>query len=176
MQPIHLTLICHAATDAQRLGRFHRPDDPLRETPGRRHGHGQWLTAPELRATQTAEALGGQATLTQALRDCDLGRWQGSALKHLQASACEPLQQWLQDPDAAPHGGESVAQLRQRVGHWLDNALTPGHWLAVTHPMVMRVALLHALQSPLTGFQQIDVQPLAELHLSWYGRWRLQIT
>ncbi|MGF6391663.1 histidine phosphatase family protein [Pseudomonas plecoglossicida] len=178
MKATHLTLICHAPTQAQRLGRFHVDGEglqpitaqPLALPPG-----ASSVTGPELRATQTASLLGLQPAVELALRDCDLGRWKGMSLKTLQGDEPDLLQAWMTDPGSAPHGGESIAELCQRVGRWLDGFTAPGHWVAVTHPMVIRAAMLHVLQCPVTAFHRIDVQPLAPLHLGHYGMWRVRL-
>lgn len=178
MKHAHLTLICHARTDAQRVGRFHLNDDPLLlpvEPVTLPAAPGKALVAPELRTRQTADALGLAGTADPGLRDCDLGSWQGLSLKHLERQDPEGLQRWLADPHAAPHGGESLVQFQQRVAHWLDGLATQGEWLAVTHPMVVRAVLLHVLDAPAQAFGQIDVLPLAQVQLSRYGRWRLRI-
>lgn len=178
MKSTQLTFICHGQTEAQRVGRFHLAEDGLRASiePGALQEPGtRVLIAPELRTRQTAEGLGLAGPLDSALRDCDFGRWQGVSLKQLEREDPIGLQQWLSDPDAAPHGGESVAQVCARVGRWMDEALQPGSWLVVTHPMVIRAALLHVLDCPLTAFQHIDVLPLAQVRLSRFGRWRLRI-
>lgn len=178
MKHTHLTLICHARTDAQRLGRFHLDEDPLllpAEPTALSIAPGQVLIAPELRTRQTADALGVTGTLDRDLRDCDFGLWQGMSLKRLEQEDPVGLQQWLGDPQAAPHGGESVAQVCARVGRWLDETVQPGEWLVVSHPMVIRAAMLHVLECPLAAFHHIDVMPLAHVHLSRFGRWRLRI-
>ena len=178
MKPVQLTLICHGQTEAQRVGRFALDDDPLRELPAPMAGlstGAHCLSAPELRALQTAQGLGLQATVDERLRDCDLGRWQGLALKQLQHDDLAGLQAWLADPQSAPHGGESVAALCSRVAHWLDSDLAAGEWLVITHPFVIRAAMLHALAAPLDAFQRIDVQPLAQVRLSHSTQWRLQL-
>lgn len=176
MQATRLTLICHARTEAQRLGRFATPDEPLRDLVvplAQISTSARCLSAPELRAQQTARGLA--FTLDDSLRDCDLGRWQGQSLKHLEQYEPHDLQCWLSDPHAAPHGGESIAALCRRVGEWMDSALGGGEWVAVTHPLVIRAAVLHALGAPLESFQRIDVPPLARVRFSRYDRWRLQM-
>ncbi|MDU9403249.1 histidine phosphatase family protein [Pseudomonas sp. zfem004] len=174
MKPIHLTLICHARTEAQRVGRFALDDEPLRDAPGplgELSTTARYLSAPELRARQTAEGLA--AMVDEGLRDCDLGSWKGMRLKQLDEKA---LQLWLSDPQAAPHGGESIAALCLRVAQWMDSALGEGEWIAITHPFVIRAAMLHALGAPLESFQRIDVPPLARVRFSRYGQWRLQLS
>lgn len=177
MKATHLTLLCHGQTEAQRVGRFHLADDPLllipppQTTPHATH----LLTAPELRTRQTAEVFDLDAQTDNDLRDCDLGHWAGQSLKHLQQDDPASLQRWLADPHATPHQGESIAQLCQRVAAWMDNLPAAGRWQAVTHPMVIRAALLHVLESPLDAFHRIDVLPLSEVQFSRHGQWRLRI-
>ena len=179
MKATHLTLISHAPTEAQRSGRFHADGDGVQLTTGQplvlpRGSIG--LTGPELRATQTAQLLGLRPTVEPALRDCDFGRWKGVSLKALQRDEAELLQVWMNDPQSAPHGGESIADVCRRVADWLEGFTAPGHWVAVTHPMIIRAAMLHVLQCPLSAFHRIDVQPLSPLHLGHYGLWRVKLT
>lgn len=130
--------------------------------------------APELRARQTARLFGSDAVIVEALRDCDFGRWCGERIGDLQATEPQALQAWFDDPQAAPHGGESVAQLGQRVAAWLTTLeATPGHIVAVTHPFVIRAALTQVLCSP--AFNLIDVEPLSSIELRFSGRWRLRL-
>lgn len=183
MQATRLTLVCHAATRAQKRGCF-ALDEPLdmdwqhaAQAFASRFKHPpRILCAPETRTRQTATLFSDAATVDVALRDCDLGRWRGLAIDHVQQREPEALQAWLNDPGAAPHGGESRAQLCARVGQWLQ-ALegTPGHVLAVTHPFIIRAALLHAMQGPPALFNRIDVEPLSTTELRFNHLWRLRL-
>ncbi|MBF8740309.1 histidine phosphatase family protein [Pseudomonas guariconensis] len=178
MKAVRLTLICHALTQSQKVGRFHAVDEailPVGHWPAAAEPGIRILSAPEPRALQTAIGLGATPAIEPALADVDLGAWQGLALKHLQAEAPEALEQWLQDPRCAPHGGESIGELCQRIAAWLEAFDGPGETWAVTHPQVIRAALVHVLGSPLAGFQHIDVLPLARLQLSRAGQWRLRL-
>jgi len=68
----------------------------------------------------------------------------------------EALQAWINDPQAAPHGGESVMQLSERVAAWLTSLQgASGHIVAVTHPFVVRAALMQVLQG--AAFNAVDV-------------------
>jgi len=174
-----LTLICHARTVAQKLARF-PTDEPVENLAVRsdafraRLAVTRLICAPELRTQQTAAWFGADAEIDQALRDCDWGRWHGQSIKELQAREPDALQAWLADPEAAPHGGESVRQLTQRVTKWLDTiAATPGHVVAITHPFVMRAALMQVLQG--AAFHAIDIEPLAMIDLRFNGIWRLRL-
>ncbi|MFK3680726.1 histidine phosphatase family protein [Pseudomonas sp. NPDC088890] len=178
MKAVRLTLICHGLTEAQKSGRLAHPEDAvlaLAEPLEMAAPDVQVLCAPERRASETAAWLTAQAPIEPALADCDLGSWQGLALKQLQLEQPDALAQWLQDPYSAPHGGESIAQLVERVGAWLAGFDGPGQWLAVTHPMVIRAVLVQLLGCPLASFQRIDVLPLSRLALSFTGQWRLRL-
>lgn len=181
MQATRLTLMCHARTVAQKLARF-PTDEPLemdwQTTRGSRsarfQGASQFLCGPELRTRQTAELFGSRVDIVPALRDCDFGRWRGVRINDLQKSEPEALQAWLADPDSAPHGGESVTQVVERVATWLRTLqAAPGHVVAVTHPFVVRAALTHVLQS--SAFNLIDVEPLSVVELRFNACWRLRL-
>ncbi|OLS60450.1 histidine phosphatase family protein [Pseudomonas putida] len=177
MKSTTLSLICHAPTEAQRVGRFPGADETPRDVAQVRLSlpvADHVLVAPELRARQTAEALGLRGQVDDELRDCDFGRWQGMLLKHLEAQEPEALQQWLGDPCAAPHDGESIEHVCQRVARWVEGMARGGSWQVVTHPMVVRAALIHVLGCPLDTFHRIDVPPLSVVQLSHYGRWRFK--
>lgn len=132
------------------------------------------MCGPELRARQTAALFGEDVEVVQALRDCDFGRWKGVRIGDLQKTQPDALQAWLDDASSAPHGGESVAQLGDRVAQWLKTLEgAPGHIVAITHPFIMRAALSHVLQG--AGFNLIDVEPLSAIELRFTGRWRLRL-
>ncbi|MBV4473951.1 histidine phosphatase family protein [Pseudomonas botevensis] len=180
MQATRLTLICHARTVAQKLACF-PTNEPVEETglasaslSARFIAPRRLICGPELRTRQTAEWFGRDAQIDPALRDCDWGRWQGQSIKALQRDEPEALQAWLDDPHAAPHGGESVAQLGERVAAWLASLQnTPGHVVAVTHPFFIRAALMQVMQGQ--ALHSIDVEPLAAVELRFAGRWRLRL-
>lgn len=182
MQATRLTLICHARTQAQKLARFPL-DEPLemdwqsaRGSRGARFSQAsRLLCAPELRTRQTAELFGTPVEIVDALRDCDFGHWRGKRISDLQKNQDERLQAWLADPRSAPHGGESVAQVGKRVATWLKTLeAQPSHVLAVTHPFVVRAALMHVLQG--AAFNLIDVEPLSTIDLQFHGCWRLRLS
>ncbi|SFB11132.1 Broad specificity phosphatase PhoE [Pseudomonas sp. NFIX10] len=182
MQATRLTLICHARTIAQKQARFSVDEaldaDWLRRRGQVEHGYRnvrQLLCGPELRTRQTAALFGDEFLVDPALADCDLGRWRGLSIDELLEVEPQALQTWLDDAEAAPHGGESVARLCRRVGDWLVSLETrPGHLLAVTHPFVIRAALMNVLGCPAATFNRIDIEPLSTLELRFNGVWRLR--
>lgn len=184
MKSTRVTLVCHARTDAQRLARFALDESVEMDWQAAAGSMAErfksvftLLSAPEARTRETAALFGSTVEIVDALADCNLGRWHGLDLKDLQRDEPEALHVWLDDPSSAPHGAESVAQMHARVGHWLDAVRSHGgHIVAVTHPFVIRAALLHAVQCPLAGFNGIDVEPLSTVDLRFNGRWRLRLT
>jgi len=178
VKAVRLTLICHALTQAQKTGRLHCVDDgilPLTGAPCLNLAGMQLLTAPERRACETAAWMAGPAQVEPALADCDLGRWQGLTLKHLQAEQPQALAEWLENPASDVHGGETFVELRRRLAGWLGGFDQPGEWCCVTHPLVIRAVLMNLMDCPLSAFHAIDVLPLSRLQLSRAGRWRLRI-
>jgi broad specificity phosphatase PhoE len=180
-----LKLLCHASTSAVRSSAF-PADEPL-DAQGRQklaaipyrphHGH-RCLTSPALRALQTAEGLGLDATVEAALRDCDYGKWTGLALDDVQAQDPDAVSEWLRDPEAAPHGGESVVALIARVSNWLEaQRAVAGTIVAVTHASVIRAAIVCALEAGPRSFWHIDIAPLSLTELSANNaRWTLVST
>jgi broad specificity phosphatase PhoE len=179
-----LTLIAHAATEAQRRAAFPL-DEPLEQREMAKIAALGWkaprahrvVSGPERRAKQTAEALGLSAENAAELRDCDYGAWGGYTLSEVEQRQPEEVLAWLTDPGAAPHGGESILQLITRMGDWLKEQSAVDHTIAVTHPAVIRSVLVHALQSPPSSFWRIDIAPLSLTDLRWNGRvWTVRCT
>jgi broad specificity phosphatase PhoE len=129
-----------------------------------------WVCAPTRAARQTAAALGAvDVTEDPRLSDPDYGSWTGRAITDVM------LGDWLTDPSAAPHGGESLTAVRARAGAWLDDQA--GRPLtAVAHPTVVRAVLCHALDLPADGIWRLDVAPLAVCRLTHRAsRWHLSL-
>jgi broad specificity phosphatase PhoE len=177
-----LRLVAAAPTPALRRARFGGDDDldddgrnaalALRPTLPRT---GVWVSGPSRAARQTARALGGEPADAPGLADIDHGTWTGRTPDDLAAADPAALHAWLTDPGFAPPGGESLAAARRRAGAWLD-AHAGRTLVAVAHPAVVRCALAHALHLPAAAVWQLDVAPLAVLHLTHRaGRWHLHL-
>ncbi|MEU6548520.1 histidine phosphatase family protein [Streptomyces sp. NPDC046859] len=181
---IRLTLLC-AAAPTERDVRFggdtpldERALDQVRAVTGSLPTAGAWLAAPSQRCRQTAQALGLDTVAVEpALTDMDMGTWQGRAPDEVAAGDGTGLALWMSDPEAAPHGGESVARLCRRVSAWLEGLPEDTvRVLAVVEQAVARAALLHATGAPQQSFWRIDVPPLAAFQITGRsGRWNLRI-
>lgn len=175
----------HAATAATRAAAF-PADEPLDERglaaaalleaalPPRCEA----LCSPALRCRQTAQAAGLRApSLEPALAECDFGDWAGRSLADIEAAEPDAAEAWMRDPQARPHGGESLAAFAARVAAWLDGqARRDGGAVAITHGGVVKAALVHALGAPLDAFWRIDSRPLAITELHGWDRERWTVT
>jgi broad specificity phosphatase PhoE len=166
---VRLTMICNGATAATRQGAFpgDEPLEPRSLTLARamrgalRRADRVW-TAPALRARQTAEALALEASIEPLLADQDHGSWAGKSFEDVQADQPEGIAAWLTDPNAAPHGGESLAAVAHRASGLMDRLIAErGHTIALTHASVIRTAILHVLGAPLAASWKIDIEPLS---------------
>ena len=134
------------------------------------------ISSPSERCSQTAAAAGlARPVVDPALAECDFGAWSGRTLAELHGEDGDAVSAWMTDPDAAPHGGESLASFARRVAGWLDGqAQLDGRAVALTHGGVVKAAVVHALGAPLEAFWRIDVSPLAITELHCHdGRWTL---
>lgn len=158
-------------------------DEPLDEA-GRtaaaqlvgRLGRGEALCSPALRARETAAAAGLDATVDPALGECDFGSWGGRSLEDVHAAEPDAVGAWMTDPDACPHGGETLTALLARVAGWMAaQAAVDGRAIVVTHGGVVRAAVVHALSAHAPSVWRIDVAPLSmtELHAR-DGRWTVR--
>jgi broad specificity phosphatase PhoE len=180
---LRVLFICHAATADTRRAAF-GGDGPLLDGAARRAGD---LAAhlPKARAVlrsgarcaaETTEALGlgAAACLDPGVADWDFGAWSGRALADVEAGDPEALLAWRSDPSAAPHGGESLTALLARVRGWLGALDGEGVRLAITHPSVIRAAVVCGLEVPEEAFWTIDVAPTSVTELRRRGtRWRV---
>lgn len=181
---VRLTLVCaaapvgrevrfgDAALDERALRRARAAAGPLDASTGTPYA------APSQRCRQTAQALGwDEAAVEPALRDLDMGRWQGRTLEEVAGDDPAALTAWMTDPEAAPHGGESVGDLCRRVAAWME-ALPDdaGRVRAVVDQAVVRAAMLSVLAAPAQSFWRVDVPPLAKFECTGRaGRWNLRL-
>ncbi|GLW49479.1 phosphoglycerate mutase [Streptomyces sp. NBRC 14336] len=183
---IRLTLLCAALPTARdaRFGGDTPLDEKALEQARRVAGSlpaaaDAVLAAPSQRCRQTAQIVGreGAVTVEPALKGMDMGNWHGLTPDEVAANDAAGLASWMSDPEAAPHGGESVAQLCRRIAAWLDSLPDDtGRALAVVEQDVARAALLHAIGAPAQSFWRIDIPPLSFFQLtSRSGRWNLRI-
>jgi broad specificity phosphatase PhoE len=177
-----VTFLCSAPTAATRRAAF-PVDEPL-DARGRAAAvsvtnlgrFDRVVSSPARRAVQTVEVLDRTATIDADLRDVDYGRWAGLGIDEVAANEPASLAAWRNDPESAPHGGESVAALFRRAEAFLAKSKDrTGSTLAVTHAAVIRAAIVAVLEAPLAAFWRIEVGPLCIAQIQWEGRfWRFR--
>jgi broad specificity phosphatase PhoE len=168
-----VVMICHGATEATKRAAFPadepllRPPDPVTERADLA------FSGPATRCRQTAEALGLKVTVDERLRECDYGRWTGRTLTEVSETEPAAVHEWLTDPAAVPHGGESTVELVERAASWLDS-LPSGRIVAVTHPSVIKAVIVHAIHANPESFWRIDIAPLSRTVMSG-PPWKLSV-
>jgi broad specificity phosphatase PhoE len=179
---VRLTLICHGQTTA-RPSAF-PADEPLRSSEfakirelvpqlGRPD---RVLSSPAHAAWQTAELISENFLVDRMLADINYGRWTGISIADVQASEPESLAEWMDNPDFVPNGGESHADLVARTAAWLSVRWDEnGHTVAVTHPNVVRAAVITVLGAAPEAFRHIDIEHLGMADIRSDGsRWALR--
>jgi broad specificity phosphatase PhoE len=179
-----LILISHAPTQAQRHAAF-PSDEPILEKQIANFSSANWIappadrvfSAPELRARQTTRLLRLTGETCDELRDCDYGTWRGRQMDRLQAEDPEGILAWLTRSGAAPHRGESIDNLMARVGRWMEAQKGATCTIAVTHPALIRAAVIYALQIPAQSFWRFDIPPLSLTDVRFRrGLWTVRST
>jgi broad specificity phosphatase PhoE len=179
---LRVLLICHAATADTRRAVF-GGDGPLLDGADRRLADlraylpkARAVLRSEARCTaETARALGLDGAVPEAaVADWDFGAWRGRPLAEVEAEQPDAVLAWRTDPAGAPHGGECLRDVMDRVRRWLDGLEGEGNRTVVTHPAVIRAAVVDALGVPEEAFWTIDVEPTSVTELRRRGaRWRV---
>lgn len=125
-----------------------------------------------------AETAAGRpdAVVLDELRGPDFGAWTGLGLEQVLVQDPAGLQQWIADPTARPHGGESLAGHLTRIGALLDSSSWPEQGAAVVaSPFTVRAACVHALEADARSLLHLDVSPSGSATISRHAaRWRMQ--
>lgn len=179
---MRVVLLCHAVTDGIRLARFGGDEAPTpaglvdaRALAVPRAERA--CRAPSRACRSTAAEMGLDALVDDRLSGCDYGRWTGRSLDEMLISEPAAVGEWMSDPGAAPHGGESLAALGARTGDWLDDQRRGGAHtvLAIADAAVIRAAVVYAIDAGPRSVWRIDVSPLTRTVLIGEpGRWSLR--
>jgi ribonuclease H / adenosylcobalamin/alpha-ribazole phosphatase len=134
------------------------------------------VSSPLARALRTAEAV-AQATGAALLVDDDLvetdfGEWEGRTFAEVMARWPEEMAAWTASVDAAPPGGESLADAARRALAALDRLLSEHGRetiAVVSHVTPIKTIVCRALLAPpATLFRiHLDVASLSEV--DWYA-------
>lgn len=181
-----LLLVRHAPSSATRRAAF--PDDEPVDADGSEQASRladrlpspcDAFTSPRLRCRQTSSLAGLDAQVEPRIIECDFGYWAGRTLAEVHDAAPAAAEQWMTDPYARPHGGESLTDFADRVAGWLDDAAASASasdcTVAITHGGVVKAAVVHAIGAPIMAFWRIAVAPLSLTELRAHDhRWTVE--
>ncbi|MER7134339.1 bifunctional RNase H/acid phosphatase [Streptosporangium saharense] len=132
------------------------------------------VSSPLRRALVTAETvaagLGLDVVVEPELREADFGAWEGHTFTEIQRRWPDELATWLEDPSAAPPGGESFGDAARRVqviGDRLVERYEGRTVLVVSHVTPIKMLLRSALLAPLAALYRMHLD-LASLSLIEY--------
>jgi ribonuclease H / adenosylcobalamin/alpha-ribazole phosphatase len=139
-------------------------------------GLGVIVTSPLLRAVQTAQevaAVTGVAMVTDdGFRETDFGAWEGLTFAEVRERWPGELAAWLADPDAAPPGGESFADVSARVTAALHRVLAARSGqtvLIVSHVTPIKTLVAAALLAPPAALYRMHLDVAALSEIDWYA-------
>ena len=128
-------------------------------------------TSDLVRARETAEIIASQRTqglqvrVSAAWREIDFGAWEGLTYAEI-AEQCQDQLGFFSDPEqCSPPGGESLAQMLQRIRAELAAIASSGDWtiegdvVIVSHSGPLRVLLCSILGMPLERQWQLRLDP-----------------
>jgi len=138
-------------------------------------GIGAIVSSPLQRTVRTAEevaAVTGVPVVTDdGFRETDFGVWEGLTF----AEVCErwpsELTAWLADPEVAPPGGESFAQVSERVTAALHRVLAERERqtvLIVSHVTPIKTLVAAALLAPPAALFRMYLDVAALCEIDWY--------
>jgi probable phosphoglycerate mutase len=122
-------------------------------------------SSPSRRARETAhpiaDATGLSVNVTDAVDEIDVGEWTGRTFAELEGD--RDWQHWCSARAVArPPGGESMAEVQERIVGHLDRtrSLQP-EWrvVVVSHADVIKAAILYYLGLSLDAYDRIDIGP-----------------
>ena len=134
------------------------------------------FTSPLTRCRQTAaaaaERLGLRVTVEEGLRETDFGVWDGLTFAEVRERYPAEMADWLGSPSAAPPGGESFAQVADRVARARD-ALLASHRgrtvLLVSHVTPVKTLVRLALGAPPEALFRMYLAPASLCAVAYYG-------
>ncbi len=142
----------------------------------RRGGADVLLCSPMQRTRQTAAVIGrrigAEAVAVPGLEEARFGEWDGLTFAEVMARWPSEMSAWLQSPQVAPPGGESLQQVYDRVGAALAGVLEEyrgARIVAAAHVGSIRALTARALGSPLLSMNRMELAPASITTLTWYA-------
>ena len=133
------------------------------------------ITSPLQRTVQTAQEVAtvtGAAVVTDdAFRETDFGAWEGLTFAEVREGWPEEMATWMADPQVAPPGGESLADVDVRVTGALHRVLAERagqRVLIVSHVTPIKTLVAAALLAPPAALYRMHLDLAALSEVDWY--------
>jgi probable phosphoglycerate mutase len=134
------------------------------------------VASPLQRTVQTAEqvaAVTGLPVVTEdGFRETDFGAWEGLTFAEVRERWPSEMTAWLADPEVAPPGGESFAEVSERVTAALHRVLagrTGQRILIVSHVTPIKTLVAAALLAPPAALFRMHLDVAALCEIDWYA-------
>ena len=134
------------------------------------------VTSPLARALRTAEevaaATGAPVETDEGFRETDFGAWDGLTFAEVRERWPAELTAWLADPAVAPPGGESFAEVSDRVEDALRRVLAGYQGrtvLIVSHVTPIKTLVAAALLAPPPALYRMHLDVAALCQVDWYA-------
>jgi probable phosphoglycerate mutase len=179
-------LLRHGQTEMSVQKRYAgRSDVPLTETGVRQvvaaakrlasAGLSVIVSSPLQRAVQTAQevaaATGAAVVTDEGFRETDFGAWEGLTFAEVRERWPGEVTTWLADPAVAPPGGESFAEVSNRVTEALHRVLAGRARqtvLIVSHVTPIKTLVAQALLAPPPALYRMHLDVAALCEIDWY--------
>ena len=134
------------------------------------------VSSPLLRARQTAQAVadrvGRAVECDDDLAEVGFGEWDGLTFAEARRREPAAFDAWFADPALAPPGGESLLALAARVARARERLLARHEGetlLVVSHAMVVKTFVAHAMGGPAPSVHNVDVQPATLAEIAYWA-------
>jgi probable phosphoglycerate mutase len=132
------------------------------------------VSSPLRRTQQTAaaiaERLGLEVIIEAGFAETDFGEWEGLTFGEIGKTSPEALREWLDDPNIAPPGGESMNSVSARVAEARTRTIAahPGETVVVvSHVTPIKSMLRDAIGAPLDAIYRLHLDPASLSVVDW---------
>ena len=134
------------------------------------------IVASPLRRTQQTAAIVAQqvkapVVLEADFAECSFGEWDGLTFAEVQHRWPSQVDEWLASTQVAPPGGESFADVRERVMRGRRRVVEdyPGQRVVViSHVTPIKVLVSLAIDAPLRSLFRMELAPCSITTLAWF--------
>jgi probable phosphoglycerate mutase len=134
------------------------------------------VSSPLQRTVRTAEEVAAVTGLPVAtddgFRETDFGAWEGLTFAEVRKRWPSEMTAWLADPAVAPPGGESFAEVSERVTAALARVLAGRagqRVLLVSHVTPIKTLVAAALLAPSAALYRMHLDVAALCEIDWYA-------